>query len=73
MRAPDQRTGRMVCERTAIREGRVRRVPYFVRMFSYTELRDWLLRAGFSGVAGYGEDGQPLTADHRRMITVARR
>jgi len=35
------------------------------------ELRDWLLTAGFATVAGYGEDGQPLTVGHRRMVVVA--
>jgi len=35
-------------------------------------LRPWLrLRVpGFTEVAGYGEDGQPLTAESRRMIVV---
>jgi hypothetical protein len=28
--------------------------------------------AGFTAVAGHGEDGQPLTADSRRMIVVGR-
>jgi hypothetical protein len=59
-------------ERTIVRGGTVRRVPYFVRMFTYPELRDWLLAAGFTEVAGYGEDGEPLNAEHRRMIVVAR-
>ena len=65
-------TGRMVTERIVIRDGRVRRVPYFVRMFTFTELRDWLLDAGFTSVQGYGEEGEPLTWESRRMITVAR-
>jgi hypothetical protein len=26
------------------------------------ELRDWLRAGGFTAVAGYGQDGQPLTA-----------
>lgn len=66
-------TGRMVMRRTVIRDGRVRHVPYFTRMFTFTELRDWLLDAGFSSVAGYGEDGGPLALESRRMVTVARR
>jgi hypothetical protein len=33
------------------------------------EGRTW---AGFTAVAGHGEDGQPLTADSRRMIVVGR-
>src|SRR6266487_86105 len=66
-------TGRIVSERTLIRGGRVRRVPFFVRMFTFTELRDWLLGAGFAGVHGYGEDGGPLVLESQRMITVAHR
>ena len=41
------------------------------RLFGFPELRDWLLAAGFTAVAGYGEDGRPLTAGHQRMIVVA--
>jgi SAM-dependent methyltransferase len=66
-------TGRVVSERTVVRGGQVRRVPYFVRMFTFTELRDWLLGAGFASVEGYGEDGGTLTLESRRMIVVARR
>jgi SAM-dependent methyltransferase len=68
----DPLTGRNLVERTIVRDGRARRVPYFVRMFSYPELRDWLLEAGFAAVTGYGEDGEPLSAEHRRMMVVAR-
>jgi SAM-dependent methyltransferase len=66
-------TGRMVAERTVIRDGQVRHVPFFVRMFTFTELRDWLLAAGFTSVQGYDEEGSPLALDSQRMITVARR
>ena len=41
-------------------------------MFGFPELRDWLRAAGFTAVAGYGEDGQPLTGESRRMIVVGR-
>jgi hypothetical protein len=41
-------------------------------MFGFPELRDWLRAAGFTAVAGYGEDGRPLTAQSRRMIVVGR-
>ena len=66
-------TGRMVAERTVIRDSQVRHVPFFVRMFTFTELRDWLLAAGFMSVQGYDEEGGPLALDSQRMITVARR
>ena len=42
-------------------------------MFTFTELRDWLLAAGFTSVQGYDEEGSPLALDSQRMITVARR
>jgi len=65
-------TGRMITERTIVRGGRIRRVPFFVRMLTFTELRDWLTSAGFSMVDGCDEHGDALTADSRRIITVAR-
>lgn len=67
----DAVTGRFEAERTVIRAGRTRRVNFVKRLFGFPELRDWLLGAGFTAVTGYGEDGQPLTADHRRMVIVA--
>lgn len=69
----DPLTGRSVSERLLVRDGEVTRTPYFVRMFTFPELRDWLRAAGFGTVSGYGEDGEPLTIDSRRMITVAER
>ncbi len=64
-------TGRFEAERTIIRNGRARRVNFVKRLFGFPELRDWLLAAGFATVTGYGEDAQPLTSDHKRMIIVA--
>ena len=67
----DALTGRFEAERTVVRGGRARRLTFVKRLFGFPELRDWLLAAGFATVAGYGEDGQPLTAGHRRMVVVA--
>jgi SAM-dependent methyltransferase len=67
----DAVTGRFEAERTVIRNGRARRVNFVKRLFGFPELRDWLLAAGFGTVTGYGQDGKPLTADHKRMIIVA--
>ena len=67
----DALTGRFEAERTVIRNGRTRRVNFVKRLFGFPELRDWLLAAGFSAVAGYGPDGRSLTADHKRMVIVA--
>lgn len=63
--------GRTFSERTVVREGRVRRTEFVVRLFSFTELRDWLLEAGFARVGGFARDGGELTAESRRMIVVA--
>ncbi len=67
----DALTGRFEAERTVIRSGRTRRVTFVKRLFGFPELRDWLLSAGFTTVTGHGEDGRPLTADHKRMLIVA--
>lgn len=67
----DALTGRFEAERTVIRSGQARRVTFVKRLFGFPELRDWLLAAGFTAVTGYGEDAQPLTADHTRMVIVA--
>jgi SAM-dependent methyltransferase len=69
----DALTGRFEAERTVVRDGRTRQVKFVKRLFGFPELRDWLLAAGFTAVTAYGEDGQPLTADHQRMIIVAAR
>ncbi len=69
----DALTSRFEAERTVIRDGRTRRVNFVKRLFGFPELRDWLLAAGFTAVNGYGEDGQPLTAGHKRMVITADR
>jgi SAM-dependent methyltransferase len=67
----DPLTGRSNSRRTILRDGAVSRSSFFVRMFSFTELRDWLLQAGFGSVAGFAGDGSTLTATSRRMIVIA--
>ncbi|HUP32721.1 MAG TPA: class I SAM-dependent methyltransferase [Gaiellaceae bacterium] len=67
----DVLAGRNVSTRYVVRGGRVRSTEYAVRFFAFTELRDWLLDAGFSAVEGFARDGGPLTAESRRMIVVA--
>jgi SAM-dependent methyltransferase len=64
-------TNRTYTKRTVIRDGQVRQMNYFVRHFTFTELRDWLLQTGFQEVQGYGNNGEPLTVDSRRMIVLA--
>ena len=67
----DPITGRSSCRRTIVRDGHVRRTSFFTRLFSFTELRDWLLEAGFRSVDGLAGDGTPLTRTSRRMILAA--
>jgi SAM-dependent methyltransferase len=67
----DPLRGGMDTEYVALRDGRVERYPVFIRSPTYTELRDWLLAAGFSRVEGFGEDGEPLAAEHRRTLWLA--
>jgi SAM-dependent methyltransferase len=67
----DISTGRTYNERIIIRDGQIRRINFFVRHFTFTELRDWLCQAGFRQVEGYGHDGEPFALDSRRMIVVA--
>ncbi|MEV4807902.1 methyltransferase domain-containing protein [Nonomuraea sp. NPDC049421] len=69
----DLETGRNLVERTIVRDGRVRTVPYFVRLFTFPELRHLMLAAGFTSVHAFGAEGGPLTIDSRRMIVVAGR
>jgi SAM-dependent methyltransferase len=67
----DPLRGGFETEYVAIRDGEVSRYPVFIRSFTFPELRDWLLDAGFSRVEGLGEDGEPLTAEHRRTLWLA--
>jgi SAM-dependent methyltransferase len=69
----DLQTGRSFDERTVIRGGKSRTFEFSVRMFTAAELRDWLLAAGFGEATAYGEDGERLTLEHRRMTLVARK
>jgi SAM-dependent methyltransferase len=69
----DLLASRTVTTQTITEKGRTRDVPYFIRQFTFTELRDWLLEAGFTRVDGYGEDGSPLSVHHRHMIAIATR
>jgi ubiquinone/menaquinone biosynthesis C-methylase UbiE len=69
----DPTTGRATTERVIIRDGRTRRFVFSVRMFVAAELRDWLLAAGFTSVNLIDPNGDPLTAQSRRMISIAYR
>ena len=68
----DPLTSRSIAIRTVFRDGDVRRERSSSRVHTFPELRDWLRAAGFTAVDGYGEDGNPLTVEHRRQRVLAR-
>jgi SAM-dependent methyltransferase len=69
----DVESGREETQRWVVRDGKVRKTGFSVRFYSFPELRDLLLAAGFSAVRGVGQDGEPLTLQSRRMIVIATR
>jgi hypothetical protein len=69
----DVQTSRSHDERTIIRGGKQRTFEFSVRMLTAAELRGWMLDAGFSEATAFGDDGEPLTLEHRRMTVVARK
>jgi hypothetical protein len=69
----DPYTGRAHTTRTTIRDGHIRQSTFFVRLFSFTELRAWLLEAGFDEVEGFDGDGSRLTASSPRLLIRARK
>lgn len=69
----DPLTGQSTAHRTIVRHGRVRHATFVIRLFSFTELRDWLFDAGFRSVEGLAGDGSRLTPDSTRMILIAQK
>jgi SAM-dependent methyltransferase len=69
----DVQTSRSFDERTIVRGGKRRTFRFDVRMFTAAELQDWLRAAGFRDTFAYGDDGEPLTLEHRRMTVVGRK
>lgn len=70
----DMLSGRLYNQRIVIREGARRDKPFFVRLYSATEVRDLLRQAGLELEQVYGGwEGQPLSTESRRMIIIARK
>lgn len=69
----DPHSGRTENERIVLRDGRVRRMHFGVRMLTFPELRTWLAEAGFSAVEGFDDQGAPYAVTSRRMVVRARR
>jgi SAM-dependent methyltransferase len=70
----DTETGRLHNQRIIIRDGERKDLPFSVRLYSVTELRDLLARAGLILDRVYGEwDAQPLALDSPSLVVVARK
>ncbi|MCA8941758.1 MAG: methyltransferase domain-containing protein [Planctomycetes bacterium] len=68
----DPLDGRLHVRRFVTRNGeRIRAMRYFIRLFTFTELREWLRDAGFGLVSGYGGEGEVYRLDSSRMVVVA--
>jgi SAM-dependent methyltransferase len=69
----DVQTGRLYNRRIVVRDGVRRDKPFYVRLYSLTEIRDLLHQAGLEIEQVLGSwDGQPISLDSRRMIIIAR-
>jgi len=69
----DPLAGRSRTERIVVRDGRVRRFRFSLQTLPASVLCNWLRDAGFSEVEAYGQHGEPLRFDSRRLVIVAKR
>jgi SAM-dependent methyltransferase len=70
----DPTTGRLHVRRFVTRSGQpTRSSEYALRLFSATELRSWLLAAGFADAQAFGAEGEVFRVDSGRLVMVARR
>jgi SAM-dependent methyltransferase len=67
----DPISGRISTDRFIWRGGRVRRTKFSVRVFAFTEIREWLIEAGFRNVQVLDREGAPFTIESRRMVVIA--
>jgi SAM-dependent methyltransferase len=69
----DPVTGHGRTERLTVRDGRVRRTSFSVRMPTFPELRAWLEAAGFAQARALDERGAPFASGARRLVVLATR
>jgi SAM-dependent methyltransferase len=67
----DPITGRMLVERTAYRDGTLRRASYFIRLPTPPEWVVWLEAAGFHDVQFRAGGGGPLELDSWELVVTA--
>jgi SAM-dependent methyltransferase len=63
--------GRIETDRVVVRDGQVRRSHHSIRLPAITELRQWLLGAGFSHVEFRARDGQEPSINRPRLLVLA--
>lgn len=68
----DPTANRIHTDRTFVVGGERRHTEYAIRLFTASELSDWLRQAGFSSVDVVDDQGEPLQLDSRRMVARAR-
>jgi SAM-dependent methyltransferase len=69
----DPVAGRSTTERIVVRDGRVRRTQFTLRMPTFPELHGWLADAGFSHARALDEHGAPFASGARRLLVLATR
>ncbi|MGY8669125.1 class I SAM-dependent methyltransferase [Bradyrhizobium sp. UFLA05-109] len=69
----DVLTDRRNCERIIVRNGCVRRTHLSFRQYGFSEYVRMLRSAGFETVEAYGQEGEAVTSDSRRLVVLARK
>jgi SAM-dependent methyltransferase len=69
----DPITSRVSMHWTISRDGQQRERRMTLRVFTFAELRNWILAAGLREVQGHGPRGSNLEADSPRLLVVARK
>lgn len=70
----DSVSGRLYNKRIVIRDGKRKEKPFFVRLYSATEIRDILSKVGMKIVKIFSYwDSKPFTSESKRMIIIAKK
>ena len=63
-------TARLYVARQFIIDGKTTHAPYNIRLFSFTEIENWMQEAGFKNIKSYDSHGNKFKIDSDRMILV---
>lgn len=61
----------IIQNRKFLRNGETTKTKYNIRLFTYTEISDWMKIAGYEDICGYGREGETFSLESKRMIVVA--